>query len=813
MSGIAQDVRSAIRGLGRRPGWTFIAVLTLAVGIGANTAVYTVADALMLRPPPFDHSERLYWIYDINEKLRLTVNNTVPPSPANFLDWREQNHSFEHMVAWRNWWFSVAGSSSGAITAEQVRGVTVSPRFFDMLGVQAAVGRTFRPEEEQPGRDRVVVLTHGFWIRRFGGDQSIVGRTLLVDGLPFTVIGVLPSDFYFLWPDSAVFMPLRVDADFRRGRSTHSVVVLARLAPGITRTEAQADLDRITGDLQRAYPETNDGWGAALQPIFPLNKNLRPAFTLLLAAVACVLLIACINVASLLLIRASGRQREMAIRTAIGASRLRLIRQMFTESALLAVLGAACGVVLAMVGLRVLLPLIPQVQIARALTIVIDTRILVFTLMTTVFTTVVVGLLPALRASRTDRLRVSEQSGRHRTAGRIFVTAEIALSLMLLVGAIWFVQSLWNLQQVNPGFRPERLLTMQLWVPMEKYADSSSVSHFYEEVLRRLDQFPEVQAAAIVNTRPFLGWSLGARASVPGRTIREEPIVGCRVISPEYLVALGARLVRGRSFSDSDGPNSTGVALVNEALAHRFWPDQDPIGKHIQARSLGSTSSAPWWPDQMTDTFTIVGIVGNIKESQLRDHVEPVIYLSHRQNPSRYAHLLVRTESAPTNVSAIVQREIREVDRDLGVYGIRTMEDVLAEAVAEPKLSSALLWVFAIVALLLSAIGIYGVSSYAVTQRTREFAIRMAVGAQPTSIMLMVTRDGLTVAVTGIVFGLCGALFLGRYLSSLLYGVTPTDSETVIVAVCVVAIVTLLAYWRPAKRAARVDPLVALRYE
>ena len=396
LTDLTGDLRYGCRMLARDPGFTTVAALTLALGIGANTAVFTVADALLLRPPPFDHSERLHWIYDINDELRLTVNDAVPPSPGNFVDWRARNRSFDYMVAWRNWWFSVAGPSSYGVAAEQVRGVNVSPSFFDMLGVQTALGRTFRPDEEEPGRDQVVVLTDAFWQRRFGGDPNIVGKTVLVDGRPFSIIGVLPSSFYFLWPDSAMFMPMTVDGNFRSRRSTHSIVVLARLALGVTRTGAQSEMNRLARDLQRAYPGTNDHWSAALLPVFPLNKNLRPALFLLLGAVGCVLLIACINVASLLLVRAGVRQREMAVRTAVGASRRRLIRRMLTESALLTGIGAVGGVLLATGGLRVLVPLIPQVQIARPLTVTVDTRVLFFTLGTAFLTAMAFGLLPAL---------------------------------------------------------------------------------------------------------------------------------------------------------------------------------------------------------------------------------------------------------------------------------------------------------------------------------------------------------------------------------------------------------------------------------
>ena len=809
------DLRFGWRMLARNPGFAIVAVVTLTVGIGANTAMFTVADGLLLRPPPFDHAERLQWIYDVNDKLHLTVNDATPPSPANFVDWRRHSRSFDYMVAWRNWWFSVAGPGGDGLMPEQVRGVNVSPAFFDMLGVHAALGRTFRPDEEEAGRDRVAVLTGGFWQRHFGGDPNIVGKTVSIDGQLFSIIGVLPSDFYFLWPDSAVFMPMTVDGDFRTRRDTHSIVVLAHLAPGVAPAEAQADLGRIARDLERAYPATNDGWSATLSPVFPLNKNLRPALLVLMGAVGCVLLIACINVAGLLLVRAGVRHREMAVRAALGASRRRLVRQMLAESALLSALGGAGGVLLAAGTLRVLAHMVPQVQIARTPSMTIDARVLLFTMAATCLTAIALGIAPAFQAGRTEGLRVAAQPGHRTRVGRALLTVEIALSLMLVIAATLLVRSLWKLQQVDPGFRADRLVTMQVWLPQGKYPTRSSVSGFYREVLRRLHQFPEVREAAVVNTRPFLGWSLGARLHIPGRPspTADDPIVGYRIISPGYLSALGTRLIQGRTFADSDGSGNAAVALVNEAMVRRFWPADDPIGRAIEARPLGSKSIAPWWPDQMTDRFTIVGVVGNIIENRLNEQVEPVVYLSYLQNASRYAHLLVRTDSTPANVTGVVQREIRAVDPDLGIYDAQTMEAVLGQAVAAPRLNSFLLWVFATLAIVLSAVGVYGVMSYAVTRRTREFAIRIAMGAPPGSVFRMVTREGFSVAIAGISIGLAGALLVARTLASLLYGVVPTDGLTLSGSAGVVLVVALLACWRPAWRATRVDPMRALRVE
>jgi putative ABC transport system permease protein len=813
---LRHDLRYAIRNLLNTPGFTATAVLTLALGIGANTAMFTVANTLLLRPAPFNHAEQLYWVWDVNENQHFTVNDQVPPSSGDFVDWRGETRLFDHMVAWKNWWFSVAGPHEGDADAEQVRGVNISPAFFDMLGVRAVIGRTFRADEEQPGQDHVVVLTDGFWHRRFGGDPRVVGQKIVIDGQPFTVVGVLPSTFYFLWPDSAIFMPFTVDANFRNGRAAHNIALLAHAAPGVDRDQAQAEIARLAHDLALTYPDTNAGWSAAIQPVFPLNKNLRPAVLVLLGAVGCVLLIACVNVVGLLLVRAGIREREFAIRTALGASRWRLFRQLLTESVLLATSGGIAGVVAAAGGLRLLVPLLPQVQIAGPPSMTVDGRALMFTSVVTIVTAIALGIAPAFQSRRTDALRVAAQAPGHTRAGATLLALQIALSLMLVIGAALLVRSLWNLQQIDPGFRADHLLTMQLWLPPAKYTTPSRVTDFYQEVLRRLNGFPEIREAAVVNTRPFLGWRLGARLHVPGRppdATGQDPIVSLRVVSPGYLAALGEPLVRGRQLAASDGPTSEPVALINETMARRFWPSEDPLGKTFSAKSLGSVSISPWWPEQMSDTFTIVGVVGDMRESRLNDQAEPVMYWSYLQNATRYAHLLVRTRSTPTNVTSLVQQQIRAVDPDLGVYDAQSMENVLNQAVAVPRLNSVLLWVFAAMALVLSAVGIYGVTAYAVTRRTRELAIRVAIGAQAASVFRLVTRQGVTVALVGVLVGLIAALALARSLSTLLYGVAPTDAATLAISAAAVLVVAFLACARPAWRATRVDPMMALRAE
>ena len=694
---LRQDVRYGVRKLGRSPGFTIVAVLTLALGIGANTAVFTVVDNLLFRPPPFEHVERLMGLRDVNLERGLTEADNVAPSPGNFLDWREQSRSFDHMVAWRNWFYSVAGPDGHNAIPEQIRGVRISPTFFSMLGVHAALGRTFLPDEEQPGADQVVLLTDGLWQRRYGGDPSIVGQTLLIDGRPFSVIGVLPADFYFLQPDFEMWMPFTVDADFR-GRDVHSISVLARLATGVSQAEAQAEMDTITSRLAAAYPETNEDWGAALVPIHPprYDRSFQQALLVLLGAVGCVLLIACTNVANLLLVRAGTRQREFAVRAAVGASRWRLVRQLLVESTVLAAIGGAAGLLVAAVGLRLLVPLLPVVSTYTHPSPQIDLRILTFTGVAALVTAVAFGLLPALQTSRTETLRVVATRGRS-AAGRALLVVELALSVVLLVGAALLIRTLWNLQRVDPGFRPERLLTMQVWLPERKYPDASGVRVFSDELLRRVGRLPGVREVATVNTRPFLGWFLTTDVEVPGRVPPEggqEVWPTYRVVSHSYFDTLGATLVAGRGFVTTDGPDGARVAVINEAMARRYWPEVDPVGRQFRPQLL--PSPAPWIPVARSEWFTVVGVVRDFREHQLDEPVVPVIYFSQRQGPSRLMNLLVSTQAAPMGIADAVQSEIRALDGDLGVYDVRTMDTILSQSVAGPRFNSVLLWVFAL---------------------------------------------------------------------------------------------------------------------
>jgi putative ABC transport system permease protein len=817
MQTLLQDLRYCVRLVVKNPGFTTVVVMTLALGIGANTAIFSVIDTLLLRLPRFQHLDRLVYLTDKNPKVPAEAE--VSPSPGNFLDWREQTRSFEYMTAWRNWYFTLSEPQSGQTLSESVRGVRVSPTFFSMLGVQTALGRVFRSDEEQPGHDQVVILSDRLWKRRFGADPTIVGRKLLIDGRPFLVIGILPSDFQFYQSDFEVWIPLSVDSAFH-DRGDHSVLVFARLAPGVTITQAQSEMETVGRRLAEVHPETNAGWSVRVLPLLPNREvsDVRPALLLLLGAAGFVLLIASANVANLLLARAVGRQREIAIRAAVGASRGRLIRQMLTESILLASLGGTGGLLLAPMGVRMLIPLLPHAGTNKTiggfqgLVPALDGRVLGFSLAVAVVTGIVFGLIPAVRTTRIEFFGVANSSSLRPAAGRLMMIAEIALSIVLLVGAGLLLESFWRLQRVDPGFRPDHLLTMQLWLPKTKYPQASEVRAFWDQVLHRIEVLPAVRAAGAVSFRPFLGMGASTRLDIE-RRVPQGPddvlSVSYRVVAPRYLRLLGQPLLSGRDLEDGDGPESAGVAVINEAMARRFWPDQDPIGKHI--RPGFSKTDVPWAVDVPARWLTVVGVAGDIKEFRLDGQPEPELYISYRQFPSSFMFLMVRTAISPEGLVNAMQNEIRAVDPDQPVSNVQTMGDAVSRAV--PRFNVQLLTVFAALALFLSAAGVYGVTSYAVKMRTREIGVRMALGARRVDVLGMVVREGCALATIGVVAGLAGAFGIARAMTALLYGVRPADPTAFTGASVVVFAAALVACYLPARQATKVDPIVVLRHE
>ena len=817
MSALIQDLRFAIRTLCRNRGFTAVALLMLALGIGANTAIFSVIDVTLLRPPRFAHLDRLVNVFDTNRQgPGGGAAQRISPSPGNFLDWRKQVHSFDHMAAWRNWYYSLAGPEGRDGAPESVRGVRVSPSFFSMLGVEPALGRTFDSGEEAPGHDHVAVLANSLWTRRFGGDRSIIGQTVRVDGSPFTVIGVLPPDYCFLRCDLELWMPLAFD-NASQSREDHSVQVYASIAPGVSLARAQSDLDAVAHRLEQSFPASNAGWGAAIVPLYPgpFIQGMRSALMMLAAAVAFVLLIACANFANLLLARATVRQKEMAIRAAIGAGRLRLIRQTITESVAITTMGGALGLLVANAALRLMIPLLPNIPTYRAVVPVIDGRSLGFTILVAFATGIIFGVFPALRTTRADYLRSAASPAGALRAGRFLLASQLTLSIVLLAGAAILIESLWRLQSVNPGFRTDHLLSMQVWLPKAKYPQRSSLDEFAESAIRRLDALPGVVGAGAVNVRPFLGWGVGARIEIHGAAAQaagsRPPVVEYRIVTPDYLRMLGVRFLEGRDLAPGDGPTSAGAVVINQAMARRFWPGESAIGKQI--RPLFHKASAPWdvEPDPLERWLTVVGIVAGTKEYVLSQPDQPEMYLCYGQFPSSYLFFVLRTSPPPTTMAPAVRREILAIDRDQPVSDIRTMDAAIEETVAQPRLNASLLTVFSLLAVVLSAGGVYGVMSYTVSQRTHEIAIRMALGARPADVERMVFREVSVVAVASSAAGSLASAWLTRSLGSLIFGTRPAGFPILCGACVLLLAVAFAACFVPARRAALVDPMPALR--
>ena len=811
------DVSYALRQMRNNPAFTLIAVLTLALGIGASAAVFSVVDTLLLQRPQFEHIDRLVTLMETNREILPPNVDGIPASPANFLDWREQAGSFDRMTAFRLWYFTLA-DPQGQIRPELVRGARVSSPFFEMLGITSSLGRTFGLGEDEPGRDQIVVLSHALWQGRFNANPSVIGRTMLVDGRSRTIIGVLPEHFQFYVRNIDLWIPWNLGGE-REDRDTHASIAHARLAPGISMVQAQAEMDEVAGRLEKAYPESNDGWGVLLKPLYLDTEveSMRSTLYLLLGASGFVLLIACANVANLLLFRGAARKREIAIRSAIGATRRRLVLQMMTESLLLAMTGAALGVPLAYAGARVLMPMLPHNSVnpsvgAWASTPSIDLRMLAFSVAVAATSVLVFGLLPAARSTRTRYLGVRNTQGAPRRFGSLLTMVEIGLSIVLLVGAGLLLESFWRFQSVDPGFPTENLLTMQLWLPPNAYPENSDISGFHDEMLRRTQALLEVEAAGVVNFMPFNGMGVGIPVEIEGQAperAMDRPFINYRVVTPGYIQMLGQPLLAGRDFAESDDPDAVGVTIINRSMKNHFWPNEDPVGKRIRPGFFKST--IPWVVNSGPRYLTIIGIVEDVKELRLDRETEPVMYVSHRQFPSAFSFLMFRTRVPPRNLLPVVENQIRALDKDLAVSNVLTMDEAMSAAT--PRFNVQLFSAFGGIAILLSAVGVYGVASYSVGQRRQEFAVRMALGAKPGNVLAMVLREGLLQAVAGVIVDLAGASLLTRTMTSMLFNVKPTDPAAFLGASTILFSVALFACYVPARRATTVDPLVALRHE
>jgi putative ABC transport system permease protein len=816
METLIRDIRYGVRMLLKSPGFTAAAILALALGIGGNTAIFSVVNAVLLHPLPYKDPALLVQVKQ-QERRSGSVQDTV--SGPNFIDWRDQNQVFDHLGAYRYMLFGLVGGGQ----PETVVGLLVSYAVLPALGVQPMLGRTFLPEEDQPGRNLVVILSHGLWQRRFGSDPGLIGKTITIDNENRTVVGIMPPGFNFppTIPTTAAFPSRQMalwaplwDDPKQLARDENTFWLVGRLKAHIPIEQAQQDMSNIARRLEQQYPKTNSRVGVKVSRLQEqVLGDVRPALLILLGAIGLVLLIACANVANLLLARAVARYRETAIRQALGAGRIRLIRQFLTESVLLALLGGATGLLLAVWGISVLVALGPQ-TIPRLTETVIDNRVLGFTFALAFLTGIISGMAPALQASRAELNQTLKEGGTRSTTGdhgkhvrSLLVVSEIALALVLSVGACLLIRSFLHLQQVDPGFQPEKVLTLSMLVDQSKYRKPHQWPGFYQQVLERVETLPGVQAAGLVNALPMGGTNANSNFTIEGRPVGAsgEPSAHAdyRVISPNYFHAMGIPLLRGRAFTGYDKEESPALAIINEAAAKRYWPNEDPLGKRL---SVSDENGRPHWRQ-------IVGVVRNVKHQGLAGPLEPEIYVPYFHEPYPFMVLAVRTASDPNSLITAVQSQIWMVDKDQPVFLIRTMRQLVSDSISEWRFQMVLLGIFGALALILAAIGIYGVMSYAVTQRTHEMGVRIALGAHRRDILKLVVGQALRWLLAGVAIGLTGAFALTRVMSSLLYEVTPTDPVTFVGVSLVLAGIAVLASYLPAQKATRVDPMVALRCE
>lgn len=817
MQSFGRDLRYGFQLLLKNPGSTAIAVLALAVAIGANSAIFSVVNGVLLRPLPYADSEHLVIVWETQPTKNIREFSVTPP---NFRDWSAQQKCFDRIAAYR----AQPAMLTGNAQPERVDIARVTPTIFPALGTRFHLGRPFLPDEDRPGKNHEAVISYGLWQRRFAGEQTVLGKMLTMDGSDYQIVGVTEPDFRLLDTPSELWIPYTLDARELQaaGKSgarsaLHILKVVAHLKPGVGVIQAQQEMHGIAAGLERQFADSNEGWGANVVGLQEqLVGDIRPTLITLLAAVTFVLFIACSNVASLLLARASARQKEFAIRGALGASQSRLLRQLLTEGMVLALVSGALGLLLAFLGVRALVAFSPG-NIPRMAEIAVDGRVLAFTLLAAVLTGLLAGIAPAISASRARMLDVLKAAGRgtfgsrkSRMVRNFLIVLEVALSVVLLIGAGLMIHSFARLQSVNPGFRPDHVLTMKFTLPKARY-DGLKIAQFHQRVLERVSALPGVQLAGLTRDLPLSGADPSLNFTVESRPVlssSQQPRAKFRAVSADYFAAMGIPLVKGRYFTSADTESAPGVAVINDVMARKFFPGEDPIGKRIQT----GFDDAPW--------STIVAVIGGVHHGGLDAEANAEMYFPYRQIPPAMMGfvagtmtLVVRTATDPASLARPIAEQIRSLDPDEAVFKVATLDDLLRNSTAQPRFRAYLLAIFAAIAIILAATGLYGVISYSVSQRTGEMGIRAALGAQKPDLLKLVLGEGIMLAVAGVAIGLVLAYLLSATISKLLYGVEAHDALVFVLVPAILLVVAVLASYVPALRATRIDPGVALRYD
>lgn len=813
---LLQDIRFALRVMRKHAIFSLFAIITLGLGIGANTAIFSVASGVLLRALPFHDPDHIVFIW-INSEKRKMAYDKLPAPPADYLDWKNQNGVFESISAFYSNSFTLTGSGDPV----RIEGVQGTGDFFKILGVNAAMGRTFGPGEDRPG-NHVVVLSDGFWKRQFGADPAIIGKQIVLNGMAHEIIGVMSPDFTFpqgtvmpsylqFPPRPELWTPLAFNEDVAKDRSTFNLAVMARLKPGVTLAQAKVNLGGIASTIDEQFRK-KAGFVTILVPMREqLVGDIRTALLVLLGAVGLVLLVACANVANLHLARSLKRQKELAVRSALGGGRARLVRLILTESILLAIPGGLLGLLLAYAGTRLLLSISPD-SIPRVTEIGIDGSVLAFTFLATLLTGVISGIVPALQASRADLNTLLRDEARSTTSSRrtrrtrdLLVVGEVGLALILLIAAGLLVRSFQLLQRVKLNFTPDNVLTLHIDLPDDRYPDDRMNYAFFKQLLPRLNAQPNVQSVGLVSNLPLSGAAMSTNFSIEGRpptSAADRPTADYTIASSGFFTSLGIPLVRGRAFTEQDTEESPGVVIINQSLANRFWPNEDPLGKTISV-SVGKYKGQR----------QVVGIVADVRLTSMTDAPRPEMYVPYAQHPDGFMFMVARTNSNPLALAPTIRREVLTLDKDQPITEIRTMDQVVASSQERRRFNLLLLSLFAGLSLVLTVVGVYGVVSYSVTQRVHEIGVRTALGASPAQIVKLIVKQAMLPALIGIAVGLLGAFALTRVMSGMLYQVTPHDPAVFLFAAGTLILVALLATFIPAQRATRIDPVGALRLE